>query len=160
MSDSSRIEKHGRNRLTIWMENGRDEGECRRQMWVCGWELHGGPEASSCIVGCVSNGDPDRLLSCSGIAILHPCHSPPYKLSCSSLNMSITSHSKTLFPTSPQLIPGMSLSVCICLNCLPSSRAAEDTPPDGLIPLRPAGDAMIASYAVWQTGPDFEAFEE
>lgn len=40
--------------------------------------------------------------------------------------MSITSHSKTLLSTSPQLMPGMSLSVCMCLNCRPSSPAAAD----------------------------------
>lgn len=63
---------------------------------------------------------------------------PPYKLSCSSLNMSMTSHSKTLFPTRPQLIPGISLSVCICLNwrvrmmaALLFWGAAEPAPPDG-----------------------------
>lgn len=56
-------------------------------------------------------------------------HSPPYRLSWSSLSMSMTSHSKILLSTRPQLIPGMSLSVCICLNCLPSRRAALDCPP-------------------------------
>jgi hypothetical protein len=40
--------------------------------------------------------------------------------------MSITSHSNTLLPTSPQLIPGMSLSVCIALNCFANRRAALD----------------------------------
>lgn len=40
--------------------------------------------------------------------------------------MSITSHSNTLLPTSPQLIPGMSLSVCIALNCFASRSAALD----------------------------------
>jgi hypothetical protein len=40
--------------------------------------------------------------------------------------MSMTSHSNTLFPTRPQLMPGMSLSVWICLNCFASRRAALD----------------------------------
>ena len=40
--------------------------------------------------------------------------------------MSMTSHSNTLLPTSPQLIPGMSLSVCIALNCFASRSAALD----------------------------------
>lgn len=31
-----------------------------------------------------------------------------------------------LLSTSPQLIPGMSLSDCICLSCFPSIKAAED----------------------------------
>lgn len=38
--------------------------------------------------------------------------------------MSMTSHSNTELPTSPQLIPGMSLSVCICLNWRPRRSAA------------------------------------
>lgn len=59
-------------------------------------------------------------------------NSPPYKLSCSSFNMSMISHSKTLLPTSPQLIPGMSLSVCICLNCLPKRIAALELLPGEL----------------------------
>lgn len=42
--------------------------------------------------------------------------------------MSITSHSNTLLPTKPQLIPGMSLSVCIALNCFARSSAALDEP--------------------------------
>ena len=53
-------------------------------------------------------------------------HSPPYKLSWSSLNMSMTSHSNTLLPTSPQLMPGISLSVCIALNCFANRSAALD----------------------------------
>lgn len=40
--------------------------------------------------------------------------------------MSITSHSNTLLPTKPQLIPGMSLSVCIALNCFARRSAALD----------------------------------
>ena len=40
--------------------------------------------------------------------------------------MSMTSHSNTLLPTSPQLIPGMSLSVCIALNCFANRSAALD----------------------------------
>lgn len=70
-------------------------------------------------------------------------HSPPYKLSCSSSSMSIISHSNTLLPTNPQLMPGISLSVCICLNCLLRSMAALDCPP-GVLLLRPGGDAMMA----------------
>jgi hypothetical protein len=42
--------------------------------------------------------------------------------------MSTTSHSNTLLPTSPQLIPGMSVSVCIDLNSFASRRAALDGP--------------------------------
>ncbi len=38
----------------------------------------------------------------------------------------MTSHSKMLLPTRPQLMPGMSLSVCICLSWrLKSPEAAE-----------------------------------
>ena len=57
---------------------------------------------------------------------VHALHSPPYKLSCSSSSMSMISHSKILLSASPQLMPGMSLSVCICLNCLPRRIAALD----------------------------------
>ena len=53
------------------------------------------------------------------------------------------SHSNTLLPTSPQLIPGMSLSVCICLNCFPRRMAALEVPP-GELPKRVEGDAMVA----------------
>lgn len=66
---------------------------------------------------------------------------PPYKLSCSSLNMSMTSHSKTLLPTNPQLIPGMSLSVCICLNWRVRMMEALDCDP-------PAGEAMLSDVLV------------
>lgn len=58
---------------------------------------------------------------------------PPYKLSWSSLNMSMTSHSNGLSPTSPQLMPGMSLSVCICLNCFARRMAALEFPPGELV---------------------------
>lgn len=63
---------------------------------------------------------------------------PPYKLSCSSLNMSMTSHSYKLLFTRPQLIPGMSLSVCICLYW--RLRMMEEL----LRCSPPAGEAMIA----------------
>ena len=36
----------------------------------------------------------------------------------------MTSHSMTLLSTRPQLIPGMSLSDCICLSCRPRRPAA------------------------------------
>lgn len=53
-----------------------------------------------------------------------PIYSPPYSLT-SSDSMIITSHSKTLLSTSPQLIPGiLSLSDCICCNCRESIRPA------------------------------------
>jgi hypothetical protein len=49
--------------------------------------------------------------------------------------MSITSHSKTLLSTRPQLIPGMSLSDCICCSWRDS--------------MRPAGDvAIVEGYGV------------
>jgi len=38
----------------------------------------------------------------------------------------MTSHSKMLFPTSPQLMPGMSLSLCICLSWRPKSPEAAE----------------------------------
>lgn len=38
----------------------------------------------------------------------------------------MTSHSKTLLSTNPQLMPGISLSFCICLNCFPRINAADD----------------------------------
>jgi len=38
----------------------------------------------------------------------------------------MTSHSNTLLSINPQLIPGMSLSFCICLNCFPRIKAAAD----------------------------------
>lgn len=68
-------------------------------------------------------------------------HSPPYKLSCSSSSMSMISQSNTLSPTKPTLMPGISLSVCICLNCLPSRIAALELPPGELV-ARSSGDAM------------------
>lgn len=39
--------------------------------------------------------------------------------------MSTTSHSKILLSIKPQDMPGMSLSLFICLSCLPSRLAAE-----------------------------------
>jgi hypothetical protein len=54
--------------------------------------------------------------------------------------MSTTSHSNTLLPTSPQLIPGMSVSVCIDLNSFASRRAALDGPADESV-FR--GEAMV-----------------
>ena len=38
----------------------------------------------------------------------------------------MTSHSSTLLSTSPQLIPGMSLSLCICFNWRPRSPEAAE----------------------------------
>lgn len=40
--------------------------------------------------------------------------------------MSMTSHSNTLLSTRPQLIPGMSLSFCICFSCRDNRPAAAD----------------------------------
>jgi hypothetical protein len=54
--------------------------------------------------------------------------------------MSTTSHSNTLLPTSPQLIPGMSVSVCIDLNSFASRRAALDGPADESVF---CGEAMV-----------------
>lgn len=54
---------------------------------------------------------------------------PPYRPPLSSGSMSMTSQSNTLLLTRPQLMPGMSLSDCICLNWRPSRRAEEDVPP-------------------------------
>ena len=77
---------------------------------------------------------------------LYTPHSPPYKLSCSSSNIIIISQSKTLSPVKPQLIPGMSLSVCICLNWRPSNSPAPVCPGgDDWEPLRFGGDAMMAN---------------
>lgn len=38
----------------------------------------------------------------------------------------MTSHSRTLLSTRPQLIPGISLSDCICLSCRPRRLAAAE----------------------------------
>lgn len=82
----------------------------------------------------------------------HPCticsccpHSPPYKLSCSSSSISIISQSNILSFSRPQLIPGMSLSVCICLYCRPKRIAALDCPPGDAV-LLSGGDAMVRKY--------------
>ncbi len=48
----------------------------------------------------------------------------------------------SLSSTSPQLMPGMSLSVCICLYCLPKMIAALDRPAGELL-LRFDGDAAM-----------------
>lgn len=53
------------------------------------------------------------------------------------------SHSKTLLLTSPQLMPGMSLSVCMCLNCLLRRMAAEEAPP---------GDPAVGRYGLAMLG--------
>lgn len=45
----------------------------------------------------------------------------------------MTSHCRTLLSTSPQLMPGMSLSLCICLSCLPRRPAAGDVGMFGLL---------------------------
>lgn len=52
-------------------------------------------------------------------------HIPPYSLTSSEI-MSITSHSKTLLSTRPQLIPGISLSDCICWSWRDSMRPAGE----------------------------------
>jgi hypothetical protein len=55
--------------------------------------------------------------------------------------MIMTSQLNTLSPSRPQLIPGISLSVCICLNCRPSKMAALDWAGDAV--LLPGGDAIL-----------------
>lgn len=53
-------------------------------------------------------------------------YSPPYNFTSSEI-INITSHSKTLLSTSPQLIPGiLSLSDCICWNWRVSMRPAGE----------------------------------
>lgn len=52
-------------------------------------------------------------------------HIPPYNLTSSEI-ISITSHSKTLLSTKPQLIPGISLSDCICCSWRASMRPAGE----------------------------------
>lgn len=59
---------------------------------------------------------------------------PPYHFT-SSLIISMTSHSKMLLSlTRPHDMPGMSLSVCICLSCLRSREA------DPVLAMAAAGD--------------------
>lgn len=69
----------------------------------------------------------------------------------------MTSHSKTELPTRPQEIPGMSLSVCICLNCLPSRRAALEVPPGEDVLLR-GREAMVCGE--WARGLPFLYFSD
>ena len=45
----------------------------------------------------------------------------------------MTSHSNMLSLTSPQLIPGMSLSLCICFNCRLKSPEAAEPPMEGSV---------------------------
>lgn len=52
-------------------------------------------------------------------------NSPPYNCTSSEI-INITSHSKTLLSTSPQLIPGMSLSDCMCWSWRESIRPAGE----------------------------------
>lgn len=45
----------------------------------------------------------------------------------------MTSHCSTLLSTSPQLMPGISLSLCMALSCLPRRPAAADLDILGII---------------------------
>lgn len=70
------------------------------------------------------------------------------------------SQSKTLSFSSPQLIPGISLSVCICLNCRPSRIAALDwVAGEAVAVLLAGGEAMMVRIAAAGMDSEVTSFD-